>query len=117
MPRRIVKEIYRIRTKEEFIEIIKTSHSFSGALKVLHCDRNSLMKYFNDYNIEIPYNWNIERNILKNYVKIAIESSKSHSMENIMDVLGDIMPEEMQYKIKYKQIENVKNDLLRKIAV
>lgn len=115
MPRRGLYKLYKVRSKKEFIEIIKNSKSFSGAIAKLNCNRRSLMKYFQTYNVKVPKDWVIENKLLKLYVKAAIKKCNSLEMEDIMDVLFETMPEEIQERIKYNQIEEIKNELFNKL--
>lgn len=111
-----VKTAYNPKVKKEFVEAIENSKSIGGALKKLHCNRKSLMKYFENYNIDIPEDWSSETKLIKAYVKMAIQKSETCDIQDIMKKLGSIMPEKLQYKIKFTQIQSVLNSLLEKFA-
>jgi hypothetical protein len=111
------KGIYKVRTKEEFIEDVESSNSVRELLKKLNCNRNSLIKYFDNYNIKFPSDWTEEGKLIKSCVKRAIKFCNSYKMEDIMYALDETMPEDLQYKIKFNQIEKIKNKLLGKMAV
>jgi hypothetical protein len=117
MPKVTVKKPYGVRTKQEFVGVIKNSSSISEALKSLRCNRKSLMKYFDTYNIKMPNNWKIENKLVRTYVRSAIKDSHSYKMEDIMYVLGKIIPEELQYRIFYNQVRDIKNMFEKKMVI
>jgi len=113
MPRKELVQKYRVRTKEEFIKIIKRNKSVAGALKELCCNRKSLMLYFERYNIDFPNEWQLETKLINVYLRSAIKNCNSNNIEDIIDALDDILPKCLQYRLNYKLAVDALNNLLK----
>lgn len=112
MPRKEIQHKYKVRTKEEFKEIIKRNNSISGALKELNCNRRSLMIYFERYNVDFPNKWQLETKLINVYLRSAMKNCKTKNIEDIIDALDDVLPECLKFKLKYKQAVEAINKLL-----
>lgn len=98
--------------KVEMVKIISDSRSMTNILKRLSCRRKTFVKYLEIHEMQVPFDWLLDKKSLRIYVKMAMRQCRHYTVENIMLALADIMPDSVQDLITYNVVEKTLKEIL-----
>lgn len=98
--------------KVEMVKIISDSRSMTNILRRLSCRRKTFVKYLEIHEMQVPFDWLLDKKSLRIYVKMAMRQCRHYTVENIMLALADIMPDSVQDLITYNVVEKTLKEIL-----